>query len=114
MNKAIKKISLVDKASKKGTTYTVIAIELINGRTSEIFMDAETLALVDEFGRNKAEFDFVSRESKEGKAYDAIELKLVGSAGVLGAEEDFTALYFPSKPIIALINLLGKSIKKDA
>ena len=113
MNKAIKKIGLLDKASKKGTTYTVISIELINGRSSEIFMDAETLALVEEFGRSKAEFDFVSRESKEGKAYDAIELKLVGSADVLGIEEDFTALYFPSKPIIALINLLSKGARKD-
>ena len=109
MNKAIKKMRLVEKESKKKTKYTVIEFELINGRVGEVFVDADTVALLDSYGRDKVAFDYVTRESKDGKLFDAIELKLTGSAKALGLDEDYTALYFPSRSMGVLINLLAKA-----
>ena len=100
MNKGIKKISVVNKTSAKGTNYSVIEVVLSNDKSFNLFLDSTTKDLIEFVGTENVILNYVERVSKEDKVYNAIELTLKG--------EDYSKLFFIDKAYELIIKKLNE------
>lgn len=99
-NKGIKKISIEEKTSQKGTIYSVIEVELSNGKTFNLFLDSVTKDVVDLFGKDSVVLEYVEKTNKDGKIYHAIELRI--------EEEGYIKLFFMDKGYELMIKKLNE------
>ena len=103
---SIKKIEIVDKKSSKGTDYSVIKVTMGNDKAFDLFLDSATKDLIDVVGKEDVVLNYVERESKEGKKYNAIELKLK-------SDDSYTKFYFIDKAYALIIKKLNeKKVQK--
>lgn len=104
MNKGIKKISIEEKTSQKGTKYSVIEVTMSNDKSFNLFLDSVTKDLVEFVGAENVILNYVERVSKEDKTYNAIELKI--------KDEDYTKLFFIDKAYELMIKKLSEQKNK--
>lgn len=99
--KAIKEMKVVNKKSSKGTEYSVIEVELSNGKQFNVFLDQPTKDLIDCVGTENVVLNYVQNVSKDDKQYNAIELTLKG-------DDSFKKLYFIDKAYELIIKKLNE------
>lgn len=100
--KGIKKIEVVNKISNKGKNYSVIEVTMGNDKTFNLFLDSATNDLIEVVGKEDVILNYVERESKEGRMFNAVELKLK-------SDESYSKLYFIDKAYTIIIKKLNET-----